>query len=172
MIIKGTNLVFLLNEQAQLDHTILKKKSLTRKETRKKREVAFLIELSEFVNDTQYFKYWKENNQHKDTMLEEFIDSLHFALSLAIDSDENLENIEKKVFSHYLRMKDQVKEMSVDELLITLYQLPSTTAIHDSHLYLSYLLLLAMRFQFTELHLLEEYRSKNKVNYERQQNGY
>ncbi len=48
------------------------------------RLVAFLIEVSEFLNEVKFFKYWSKNkdNVNRERILEEYVDGLHFLFSL------------------------------------------------------------------------------------------
>lgn len=174
------SLVYLLEQQDKLDATILENKQLEKKDTRKKREVAFLMEFSEFVNDTQYFKYWKEHNEPKETMAEEFVDALHFALSLMNDSlVKDYENT-VELYDRYINMKSIKVLPKEDEDLTALvfrmyHSLTSefrtdTFVTNFKTLYL--LLKIGEKVGMTEEIILDAYEKKNKVNYQRQEEGY
>ncbi|WP_033161342.1 dUTP diphosphatase [[Mycoplasma] collis] len=84
--------------------------------------LAIIVEIAEFANEIQSFKYWKKNKEiKKDKLLEEWVDIIHFLSSLAID--QKLEPIIfKKVvsndlnfqlsslFSSAVKLKDEVNK--------------------------------------------------------------
>ncbi len=48
-----------------------------------KRDLALTIELAELANETRCFKYWSSKGpSEREVILEEFVDSIHFLLSL------------------------------------------------------------------------------------------
>ncbi|VEU59072.1 dUTP diphosphatase [Mesomycoplasma neurolyticum] len=64
--------------------------------------LAIIVEIAEFANEIQSFKYWKNNKEiKKDKLLEEWADIIHFLSSLAIDQKLNSE-IKKEVVSNDL----------------------------------------------------------------------
>lgn len=48
--------------------------------------ISTLVEIGEFANEVEFFKYWKINKKttNKQVVLEEFADGLHFLSSIAI----------------------------------------------------------------------------------------
>lgn len=51
-----------------------------------KRVLAFIVELSECANDWRGFKFWSNNQNQKETTLEEYVDGLHFVMELGIET--------------------------------------------------------------------------------------
>ena len=73
----------LFKMQYQLDKTINDKHNTTYETTLTKRIMAFMVELGEFANETRCFKYWSvKPSSEKEVVLEEYIDGIHFILSL------------------------------------------------------------------------------------------
>src|SRR5690625_7839564 len=77
------NLNKLFPLQKQLDEHILKEKGLHGQNLLDKKAVAILTELGEVLNELQIWKFWKENNYpRKKKMLEEYVDNIHFIISI------------------------------------------------------------------------------------------
>lgn len=75
----------LFQEQALLDKEIMEHHQVEYSETTNKRILALLVELGEFANETRCFKFWSfKGPSPKDVILEEYVDGLHFFLSLGI----------------------------------------------------------------------------------------
>jgi len=85
--------------QAELDKRIGGRRSVDH--LRFKKELALLVELGELANELpEVFKYWscKENNYER--ALEEYVDCLHFILSIGIDLGADDTDIEKIFIDH------------------------------------------------------------------------
>ena len=77
------NLQRLYKMQQQLDDSIMQGKEMSDNEVLVSRILALQTEISEFANATRCFKYWstKEADKRED-ILEEYVDIMHFFLSL------------------------------------------------------------------------------------------
>jgi len=91
----------LFNMQEVLDNKIHADKGLTREETFHKRILALLVEVGEMMNEHRSFKYWSEDQEprtnvkaniesvnpikSKNLLLEEYVDCIHFLLSIGND---------------------------------------------------------------------------------------
>lgn len=47
--------------------------------------LALLVEIGEASNSSRHFKYWSTNQKPKEDLREEFVDVLHFGLSLGLE---------------------------------------------------------------------------------------
>lgn len=73
-------------KQMELDRHIMEKAGKTREETLTARQLALIVEIGEFANELQSFKYWKHNKQIDQEKIKlEFVDMLHFMISIAGD---------------------------------------------------------------------------------------
>ncbi len=74
----------LMAMQRLLDERIEKRIGETAKNLSTKKEIAFKVELGEMLNESpSVFKFWKLSAKaDKNRLLEEYVDCLHFALSL------------------------------------------------------------------------------------------
>ena len=76
----------LYQKQAELDQRIADNHHISYATTRERRILALLVEFGEFANATRCFKYWSNKpSETQDIVLGEYVDGLHFFLSLGID---------------------------------------------------------------------------------------
>lgn len=174
------NLLELCEVQAGLDGRIRKEKNieLTKRELLRNTLVALDIELAEFANDARWFKIWSHNQTPKPTTLEEYVDSLHFFLSIAnlqewrehlrVTIEENTGDYDfdnpkrvELVNATYLEMKHQLARVFTAE---------STLAFTAA--WTNFLTLGIAGYGYTWKQISEAYLAKNKINHERQTNGY
>lgn len=156
----------LLEEQQRLDDEILRIHHLTRKETIQRRVLAFLVELSELANETRSFKFWSTKGMNTQAIiLEEYVDGLHFILSMGLDLQEDEMIVEA-----------DENNLDVNELLISLYQM--SIQLFDDYSYLQYRSLFALYLSLGEClkisdeDLYSAYQEKNRINHQRQVEHY
>lgn len=156
----------LLNMQNELDRHIEREHGLQDADLVDKKILALLVELGELANETRCFKFWsKKAPSDQAVILEEYVDGIHFILSLGIDigirSIDEPEVLEEgdpteeflKVYSEVNRFSE---ERSIENLL-TLFQ---------------QFLQLGRVLGFKSEDIFKSYLKKNEVNYQRQQEGY
>src|SRR5690606_14512445 len=71
--------------QHVLDTRIVQERGLNEDELLFKKIDAFRVELHELENETKHFKYWSSKQPDRAKMLEEYVDGLHFILSIGLD---------------------------------------------------------------------------------------
>ena len=83
----------LFNMQQALDQHIEEKHELQHEDLFNRKVLALLVELGELANETRCFKFWSiKPSSEKSVVLEEFVDGIHFILSLGIECGfQNLE---------------------------------------------------------------------------------
>lgn len=124
-------------------------------------KLAFMVELGELANEIQSFKHWKVNkNINQERILDEWADCLHFALSLDNQRDYKLDSFLK---SEGFKLDDSF----INFLLMELFQKVTT-----KEPLAPYVMRLGIHLGFDTDKLKGAYLSKNKVNIERQNNGY
>ena len=153
-------------KQRELDEEIAKNHNVTYESTRNKRTLSLLVELGEFANATRTFKYWSNKGpESKERVLDEFADGLHFLLSLGIDQNYIVDEIE--VFDD---------EMSLTDNLLKTYELTSIfyscqTQSNYLMVFISYLrCLFKLGFSWEEAR--DAYYLKLKENHVRQETNY
>lgn len=148
--------------QRDLDSYIGKTKGINMEEHVEDRNRALIVEFNEFINEVpQFFKYWSNKKMDWDKALEEFVDGIHFLISLS--NDLGIERYEyKEPTNKDIRNKILVINQKMSTLLFT----KDFGNLMDDYLYLGYYL------GFTDENIMEFYKMKNEKNYDRQNNGY
>lgn len=139
--------------------------------------LAMVVEFMEAANDWRGFKYWSKNQQRKETLLEEYVDGLHFVLEAGLDLLE-MGHIQK-VPAHVFADKFEVsitKQFKAVARLALLLDIAVEEKLHlisfrYNQLFEHYLALGQM-LGFNEKQIHAAYLAKNQVNYARQDNGY
>src|SRR5699024_11734252 len=73
--------------QRKLDMYIEENHSLVKEGIFPKKLLALLVELGELANETRCFKFWSTKPpSQKQVILEEYVDVLHFILSLGLEA--------------------------------------------------------------------------------------
>lgn len=110
------NLTKLFEMQKVLDERINKEKGLEGQDLLPQKILALLVELGELANEWRGFKFWskrqfptnlevhsidKEGNvYYRNTLLEEYVDCLHFLLSIGLELSVNTNHIFKAETYH------------------------------------------------------------------------
>ncbi|WP_271396861.1 dUTP diphosphatase [Salinicoccus roseus] len=129
-------------------------------------KLALKVELHEFVNECHdLWKYWKSKPINRERILDEAIDVIHFVMLLTnkrekahkqgrfeglVNQDIEL-NKDYPVFQNLLLLSDMKKGV------------PNTLAL---------LLIILDHYGFTEQDIIEQYKRKNAINFERLEEGY
>ncbi len=158
----------LFEMQKGLDEHIAKTHQLQTDSLISRKVLALLVELGELANETRCFKFWSvKGASPKEVILEEFVDGVHFILSLGLDCAfdhnvhiEDLVLVEENVTNQFLTMYETVHRFS-GERTLDAYR----------HMLESYFVLGKM-LGFSSEEIKEAYISKNEVNYKRQKEGY
>lgn len=184
------NLKPLFKMQQELDDFIIDEKGLEGQDLLPEKILALQVELGELANEWRGFKFWSEDREprvkayHKspsfdpdklgwftknyNPLLEEYVDCLHFILSIGNDLRFNSE-------TPYL-----VNEKSTIDLFLDLYRSVSKFHIvsgrEHKHFYyneiLSNFFALGKSLVFTWEEIEEGYHAKHKINMQRQESGY
>src|SRR5699024_3091524 len=113
----------------------------------------------ELANETRCFKFWsmKERNA-KSVILEEYVDNIHFLLSLGLEKNLTFHEIEYE--------KNNVSETTQFNKIFDYLTRFKNEANKDNYLQLADIL------GFTDEAIMEAYNAKNEVNFTRQDQGY
>ncbi|MBD8068920.1 dUTP diphosphatase [Bacillus sp. PS06] len=157
----------LFTMQTKLDQHIVNQHHLEDEDLFDRKILALLVELGELANETRAFKFWSlKPPASRETILEEFVDGVHFILSLGIDlgfESEVLDFLEEK------------KGNTVEQFLVLYQQITafqSSKSIEDYKKLIQDYFTLAVILGFSEEQIVQAYISKNEVNFERQEQGY
>lgn len=162
---------WLLEMQEKLDASIREKKGISDvewvSEFGYKHDLALAVEISEFINECHdLWKYWKSKPVNKERILDEAIDVIHFVMLLGNKSEYSVK-IKSEVLFHTLE-KDNMYKMKLEEVL---------HSINDTYFYSEYdklagVLRILDHYGFTEQDIIEQYKRKNAINFERLEEGY
>lgn len=162
----------LQEKQNKLDNYIIEKQGLQGKDLLKNKIIALDVELSEFMNEIESFKFWKIN-KGKDKALEEACDCLHFILSIANDLNVDLSKFVKideikfgkaSLETIYMRIKIFINGMYFEKNK----NLNRLTIRDTFKEFIAMLFLLNIKFN----DLVKEYNKKYEINIKRQNQGY
>ena len=129
--------------------------------------LALLIELAELANETRCFKFWSEKGpSDKEIILEEYVDSIHFLLSLGIEMNhDQLEKWPPNHMDESLTLLFLRTQSSINHFLLE----PTLDNYKDVW---SWYGAIASNLGFNHNDVVQAYIDKNKKNYERQRSGY
>ncbi|WP_079528342.1 dUTP diphosphatase [Solibacillus isronensis] len=155
----------LFEKQRQLDRFIEENQHV-QKDVFDEKGLALLVELSELANETRCFKFWSTKGpSERAVLLEEFVDSVHFMLSLG-----NMRGFLLEEWP-YLKEKQKLTETFLNTTQTILTFLQHQTEENYRAMWEQYSLI-AYNLNFTIDDVLQAYELKNEKNYERQRNGY
>lgn len=169
--------------QKKLDARIMKEKLLEGQVLIPKKILALFVELGECANEYREWKFWSNDQvprnscvhcrlsslEHicKNPLLEEYVDSLHFVLSIGNDI---------KLIPNGVQVGNCIGTEDVTDCFNdTFISLADFMAEGSQSRYLNLLaqfLLLGKVIGFTWDQIAAAYMEKNRINHERQANGY
>lgn len=133
----------------------------------KEKGLALLVELAELANETRSFKFWSTKGPSEtEVILEEYVDSIHFLLSLGIEkgfdrmSDWPEEEVHGDLTALFLKTTESIIRF-MNELTMESYE---SMWIHYGAI--------AKSLGFTYENIIDAYILKNDENYQRQKTGY
>lgn len=161
------NLSRLFELQNYLDSRIKKEHHLEGTDLFSKKVLALHVEIAELANETRCFKFWsKKESSGKNAILEEYVDGLHFILTLGLEkdftdiklymTDEPTGSITEQFLNLYIDLNDFVVCSSKDHYL---------TLFVD-------FLCLGKNLGFSDADIECGYLRKNNINHKRQDEGY
>ena len=160
------DLTNLYQKQAELDARIAENHHISYATTREKRILALLVEFGEFANATRCFKYWSnKSSEAQDIVLDEYVDGLHFFLSLGIDIKAS-----KRIY-HYTKHADNLTKqvLEVYRLSANFYKNQDEKSYAKAfQAFINIVPLLKVRWTTIE----KAYYKKLGENYSRQDNNY
>ncbi|MDW0110385.1 dUTP diphosphatase [Sporosarcina aquimarina] len=157
----------LFNMQLELDTYIQAQHGLSDQNLFEDKVLALLVELSELANETRCFKFWSTKGpSERSVILEEYVDSIHFLLSLGIIKELTAFNDWRSIPSDESLTATFIK---TNHAVLVFNQHPNM----QSYIGLwDYYGILAEQLGFSTKEIVEAYIEKNEKNYERQKSGY
>lgn len=153
--------------QQQLNDRIIEEHGLQGKSLFAEKILAFFVELGELANETRCFKYWsKKVGSEKEIILEEYVDGLHFVLTLGLalghtnvtlDYSNDVSRTTTEQFLYVFKCAYELEESQTEDAFQKLF---------------TEFLSLGDQLDFTIAEIEAAYLEKNKVNHQRQDEGY
>ncbi|UPW82374.1 dUTP diphosphatase [Lysinibacillus sp. Ag94] len=160
------NLQQLFKMQKGLDDFIEKTQNIEH-DVFKEKGLALMVELAELANETRCFKFWSTKGaSERDVILEEYVDSIHFILSLGLLKGYTA--IEKWPVIEEKRDLTETFLMTQDYILSFISQPTEDRYLAIWQCYG----LLAFNLGFSFEDVVAAYIEKNEENYNRQRSGY
>ncbi|MDM5200022.1 dUTP diphosphatase [Fictibacillus enclensis] len=156
----------LFEMQETLNARIVDEHQLHNEDLYEKRLLALLVELGELANETRCFKYWSLKPPSSfEVILEEYVDGLHFLLSVGLDLGiKDMEDAES------------LQRDNLTDQFLSLYQhvgkLQKKKDISLFRSLFSEFVGLGDLLGFSEETVIEGYKEKNQINHQRQDEGY
>ncbi len=161
------NINELFNIQKELDIRISTEHQLEGHNLVSHKILALEVELGELANETRCFKYWsKKKPSEREVILEEYVDCLHFVLSIGLEKD---------YLNVTLTDLKEEKTTAVDQFLVVFNNISNfqVNQTLENYLFLwqNFMLLgVVLGFEWEEV--TTAYLKKNEINHKRQAEGY
>ncbi|CAM9123817.1 dUTP diphosphatase [Mycoplasma todarodis] len=155
----------ILNMQSELDRNIEKAHGVENEDLTNRKLVALIVEIGEFANEIRPFKYWKKTMDiNEDHVKEEFVDGIHFFLSLTLKAGGS------PVVDPIIVSEDQNIQLSTlfEETSKLNSEFTGEQLAKAFGIYMGMGKLVGLK----ETEIEKFYIEKNRVNYERVLNGY
>lgn len=161
----------MLKIQDELDSHIGKTKEIEMNNYKTERIIALQVEFNELLNQLPFlFKYWSSKYTDKnaikwDKVLEEYVDGWHFILS--IGNDFGIKDYE---YTEPKEPKRAVQDMRV--LAMGINNIISRLEKKDYKVLVDHYILFGKKLGFTKEEVINAYKKKLEINYQRQEQGY
>lgn len=161
------DLAKLFRMQRALDEYIETEHGLKEADLFDQKVLALLVEIGELANETRCFKFWSlKKPSEREVILEEFVDGVHFILSLGLTC-----SLEQEA-----AVEEGEAECSLTEQFLLVYEAVQSfkqkKSVGTYQQLLQEYFILGRLLGFSAEEVEKAYVSKNEVNYERQQQGY
>lgn len=165
-----------LDERINHEHKI--GETYTKEQLIKSKILSLIVESAECANEHREFKFWSTDREPrvkayslveyeptvKNPLLEEYVDGLHFVLSLGLELDYEDMN--------YFKWHKQ-KAQTITEQYIAIAKWAAAMLEDDYYFELFHAYIhLGVMLGFSWEQIEQAYIDKNKVNHQRQDNGY
>ncbi|WP_201716640.1 dUTP diphosphatase [Rossellomorea arthrocnemi] len=161
------NIETLLDMQKKLDQHIEEEHGLEKEDLIDKKILALLVEIGELANETRSFKFWSTKpSSSKEVILEEFVDGVHFILSLGIEIGIQQFDVGETNYTN-----EDVTKQFMDVFKYANHFANERSVEHFQELFRHYVYLGEL-LGFSHEEVFDAYVKKNEVNYNRQKEGY
>jgi len=168
------NVKKLCEMQQILDDRIIREHHLEGLDLEDNKVLALLVEISELANETRCFKHWSTKGpSEQSVILEEYVDSLHFFLSIANSRNYDVDHLYDVYLSDFNGTEEEISLVTAFKQVMakTITMEKNRDPFHYIAAFHAYLTLGKMLgFNWEEIE--QAYIKKNEINHQRQDNGY
>lgn len=152
--------------QEDLDKRIRHQRGLDNKSLISQKLLALQVEIAELANETRCFKFWSDKGpSNKDVILEEYVDCLHFILTLGLEKQFTDVNVETKEVQYDITAQFLNLYVDINDFIVSSAKDHYITLFED-------FLSLGKSLGFSTTEIEEAYLKKNSINHKRQTEGY
>lgn len=156
----------LFDMQKELDTYIETNHNVKQAELLDKKILALLVEVGELANETRCFKFWsKKKPSERDVIIEEYVDGIHFLLSLGLNKNFTFSPSEAK------EKKSDLTEQ-FNQVFSTIISFRHQSNIEAYNEMFNEYITLGNMLEFTQDDIYQAYIEKNEVNHQRQNTDY
>ncbi|CDQ39527.1 dUTP diphosphatase [Virgibacillus salexigens] len=183
------NLNKLFEIQKELDTKIVNEHSLQDQDLLPKKILALQVELGELANEWRGFKFWSKDQEPRNfwtprlpeadsPLLEEYVDCLHFILSIGLELGYTSVLVNKQIKLHlslsvgYEEVNNITISKQFSDVFYSISELEDTQGLDEYVTTFAEFISLGEMLGFSTEQIEQAYLDKNKVNHERQANGY
>ncbi|WP_428908507.1 dUTP diphosphatase [Niallia sp. Krafla_26] len=160
--------------QRVLDDRIIQEHGLEGKDLEDNKILALLVEICELANETRCFKHWSNKGpSEQNILLEEYVDSLHFFLSIANYRQYDVDRLYDAYMTNF--GAEQATTSLVTAFKEIMGKILKMEQNQDSYYYIDAFatyLNIGKMLGFTWEQIQQGYIEKNEINHKRQDNGY
>lgn len=157
----------LFQMQLELDRYIEEQRNI-QEDVFERKVLSLYVELGELANETRCFKFWSSKGpSEKEVILEEYVDSVHFLLSLGLEKgwDEKVIDWPTGLVTTDLTEAFLITYEAIAKLC------EQATLSHYEDVWKGYAEI-ARHLSYTTDEVTKAYHQKNEINYARQQADY
>lgn len=175
-ILTTQDIIYLLEQQERLDLNVRKEFNINPVQwvhMDDEHIVALSVELHEFFNETKAFKYWSKKTIDRQRLLEEAVDVIHFIMLNVNKSGKEHYFID--CYHDYVLMGDKNPLKDKEEVVSLMVEMITAPEVHtreDLDGLLHDVLRILDFYDFDRKQIMQAYKEKNKVNFERLAKGY
>lgn len=168
-------LTTIIKLQTKLDQKIAATRSIDdNQEILNAKFLALMIEISEFANEQRCFKYWSSKPaSEKKILLEEYIDGLHFIISIIISMSNSTNDYRLKIIDLEIVYQDYSNlTLAFLDLFAATLRLQQEKNLSAINQWFNIYYTIAKQCNFTNHDIFNAYLAKNKINHLRQEQNY
>lgn len=159
--------------QGGLDYRIIEEKGLQGQDLFENKISALIVEIAELENEVRCFKHWSDKPPSpKSVIIEEYVDGWHFILSIGNDFNTMHESYDTWECETLTTQFNELYESVSEFRKMIIFESPLKNQLECYAEIVRGYIGLGRMLTFSDEEIEQAYLDKNKINHERQSNGY